>query len=281
MNEKNNDTILRSNLKKMIKKTSKNDVLLTFDKIYSTSSTTSVPIELISDSKYLINAPVSEKSLVLTRNALKMQHNANPILIREIRENLYEVVVGRRRFYAYKELNYSFVNAIVTTLSDEDAIFCTLFNSLDKHHKNILELATLFNTLNKEYRYSLTELSNVTGISVSQISNLIRVLDLDIQIKNFISNDDISLGQAKCLCSLEKNLQIEAANTIVKNKLSVKETEKLCKNLTNDVQSFKNERIIREKFSAKNVNIKSKSIELKFKSKHKLEEFLKYLKTAK
>lgn len=278
MTNKQNDPLLRTNLKRMLKKTSKNDVLLKINEIYSSSPVISVELSQISDCSYLVDAPVTKESLEQTINSIKYQNMYNPLILRKISENKYEIVAGRRRYYAFKELNFTYANAVITNLNDETALICILLNSVDKHNKNILEQGTIFKILHEEYLYSLKDLSELTGLSISQISNLMRILTLSDSVKNEITNNTISFSQAKCLLKLPEAYQDQMLNEIIKEEMTVKELEKRCNSALFLDNSEKRENELIAKFSAESVEIKSKSITFKFKNKTKLNNFIKDLK---
>lgn len=276
-NNSTNVPLLRQNLKKMIRKTSKNDVIFELDRIYTSTKTSIVNVNLIKEPSYLSSTPLDKKSSIYTIENVKKNHDISPILVRKIGSN-YEVVVGRRRLYAYRILKFENISCFICDVSDEDACFMTLTNSLDKQLKNVIEIGTLLKYLNVKFKYSLTDLSKITNLSISQISNMIRVLKLPDYIQKQISDDTLSYSQAKALCNLEPVFLKEVDDRIIAEKLSVKDVEKLCKSFKKPNKYTKMESSIKELYLAKDVSIKKTSFEIKFPKRADLLKFLQKIK---
>jgi ParB/RepB/Spo0J family partition protein len=269
--------VLQSNLKKMIKKTSKPDIISELDRLYSTNANVVINMGLIKEPSYLVNVPLNNKSIEYTIDNIKKKREIVPLIVRKVKD-YYEVVVGRRRYNAYKLLNYSTIDCVIADLSDEDACFMTLFNSLDKQYKNVIEIGKLLKYLNEKFKYSLTDLSQITALSISQISNLIRILKLPLFVIKDITLDKINYGQAKALCSLDAIYLQEVVNKIEAEKLSVKETEKLCRSYKKPDKYSKMEKSLSEDFDAEYVEIKKRSTEFHFKTRKQLLNFLRKIK---
>lgn len=277
MSDKNSDQLLRKDLEHIIKTTSKNDIISKLDRLYSSGVSSNISTNLIKDPVYLAKIPVSKKSLAETKAKILQNKPNSPIIIRKINNN-YEVIVGRRRLKAYKELNIDNINCVVSDMSDEDAVFMTLSNSLEKQYKNIREIGFILKYLNIKFKYSLTELSNFVSLSVPQISNYIRITELPEPILNDISNDIISFGQAKVLCSVDSSLIYEVESIIKDKKLSIKETEKLILSYSKSKKEILEESNLCKTLGAKELVIKKKSIEIFFSNNKDLQAFIRKTK---
>lgn len=150
-----------------------------------------------------------------------------PIILRA-KDEVYEIVVGERRFRAAKEAGLKKVPAIIKEYSESRLLEIALIENIQRKDLNPLEEALAFKTIIDRDTITQEELSKRVGRSRSYIANMIRLLELPDEIKKFVSRGTITVGHAKAIMALnEKEKQVEIAKKVAEEGLSVRETEYL------------------------------------------------------
>ncbi|HIP56338.1 MAG TPA: ParB/RepB/Spo0J family partition protein [Arcobacter sp.] len=152
--------------------------------------------------------------------------------------NSYTLVAGERRFRATKLLNKSSINAIILDIEDKQLREYALIENIQRSDLNILEVAYSYESLINEHNITHEELSNMVYKSRSSITNILRLLTLSAYTQQMISSDKISLGHAKLIIGLSEDTQKMIVDSVIGQRLSVRETEKLVKELKNDKDSI-------------------------------------------
>ena len=152
--------------------------------------------------------------------------------------NSYTIVAGERRFRATKLLNKSSINAIILDIEDKQLREYALIENIQRSDLNILEVAYSYGSLINEHNITHEELSNIVHKSRSSITNMLRLLTLSVYTQQMISSDKISLGHAKLIIGLSEETQKMIVDSIVGQRLSVRETEKLVKEFKKDKHSI-------------------------------------------
>lgn len=162
-----------------------------------------------------------------------------PIVVRPSKsEGYFEIVAGERRWRAAKMAGLSEVPVIQMDLDDKKAAQIALIENVQREDLNAIEEAEAYAALMDEHGMTQEELSGQVGKSRSAIANSIRLLDLPDSVIAMIKDSKLSAGHARALLGLKKESQIEpAANAAVSKKLSVREVEKLVKNLNKAIES--------------------------------------------
>lgn len=213
-------------------------------------------------------------------NAIKENGQLTPILVRK-KDNYYEVVTGEKRYYACKSIGLDKIKVVVCDFSDNEVQELYMYDSFNKERLNLVVEARLYKSVIDYKKISQSELSRKLGKSRSSISNSLRLLSLDEEILNLIIKYKLTLGQVKPLIGLEKDYIIELIERIKEEKLSSRTIEAITHGEKN-----KNKRLIilndKERMLNKKYNchskVRGKKIELIFKSKKELEEFINSLK---
>ena len=154
-----------------------------------------------------------------------------PIIVKK--EGLgYKIVAGERRWRAAKLAGLSVIPAIARELTDLQVMQQALIENIQRQDLNPIEEANALDKLIKEHKLTQEKLSTIVGKSRPAITNSLRLLNLPSGISEMVTNDELSAGHARALLSLpDQDLQLKAAKTIVERDYSVRETEKLVKNL--------------------------------------------------
>ncbi len=159
-----------------------------------------------------------------------------PIVVQK-KDDYYEIIAGERRWRAAKLVKLKEVPVIIKEYSDREVMEIALIENIQRKDLNPIEEALAYKSLIDEYSLKQEELANRVSKSRTAIANSMRLLKLTDSVQNMLINDEISMGHARALLTLEQeDLQIEAAKTIVSKGLSVRDTEKLVKSILNPKQ---------------------------------------------
>ena len=159
-----------------------------------------------------------------------------PIVVQK-KDDYYEIIAGERRWRAAKLAKLKEVPVIIKEYSNREVMEIALIENIQRKDLNPIEEALAYKSLIDEYSLKQEELANRVSKSRTAIANSMRLLKLTDSVQNMLINDEISMGHARALLTLEQeDLQIEAAKTIVSKGLSVRDTEKLVKSILNPKQ---------------------------------------------
>ncbi|QOR34095.1 ParB/RepB/Spo0J family partition protein [Clostridium sp. 'deep sea'] len=159
-----------------------------------------------------------------------------PIIV--VQEGInYKIVAGERRYRAAKMADLKTIPCIIRKLSNTKVLELALIENIQREDLMPLEEATALHTLTEQLSVSKTDLAKKLGKSRSYVSNMIRLLDLPIEVQELVTENRISYGHARALLSLNtREEMIVFANEIVKNNLSVRDIEKIVRKQNNSVQ---------------------------------------------
>ncbi len=170
-----------------------------------------------------------------------------PLVVRPIFGGGYEIVAGERRFRAARMAGLTEVPVVIRELTDAQTMELALIENLQREDLTDLELAKGYESLMKEYDMTQEQVASTVNKSRSSVANTLRLMKLPESVKTMLTNSDITSGHARALLSLENDeLMEQAAQQIVENSLSVRETEKLVSQM---VRSSENpvEVVVKEK----------------------------------
>ena len=169
-------------------------------------------------------------------DSIKQYGLIQPIVVQK-KDDYYEIIAGERRWRAAKMAKLKEVPVIIKEYSDREVMEIALIENIQRKDLNPIEEALAYKSLIDEYSLKQEELANRVSKSRTAIANSMRLLKLTDSVQNMLINDEISMGHARALLTLEQeDLQIEAAKTIVSKGLSVRDTEKLVKSILNPKQ---------------------------------------------
>ncbi|MEI8325302.1 MAG: ParB/RepB/Spo0J family partition protein [Betaproteobacteria bacterium] len=199
--------------------------------------------------QYQPRTRMDEGALYELAESIKAQGIMQPILVRQLSEDkarphrgedshgaaqarpIYEIIAGERRFRAAKLAGLDSVPVLVRDVPDESAAAMALIENIQREDLNPLEEAHGLQRLVKEFGLTHELAAQAVGRSRSAASNLLRLLNLADPVQTMLMAGDIDMGHARALLSLERAMQITAANQIAARKMSVREAENLVKKL--------------------------------------------------
>jgi len=152
-----------------------------------------------------------------------------PIVVRQAPDNSdkYEIIAGERRWRAAQIAGLTEVPIIIRKIDDQQALELALVENIQRQDLTPLEEAAGYQRLIDEFSYTQEELSSTVGKSRSHVANLLRLLSLPESIKNYLDNDQLTMGHARAL--LKAPNPEEMAEQVVKRGLNVRQTENLCR----------------------------------------------------
>jgi len=152
-----------------------------------------------------------------------------PITVREVQYDKFELVTGERRWKAAKQANLKTIPAIIREFKDNEMMEVALIENLQREDLNPIEEAHAYKKMIQELDITQEEVAERVSKSRSTISNTIRLLNLPPSVQDIVSRETLSMGHARALLPLETKKQIKLAKKIEKEGLSVRETEKKVK----------------------------------------------------
>ena len=155
-----------------------------------------------------------------------------PLTVRKLQSGYYQIIAGERRWLAARMVGLSQVPAIVIEADDRKAMELAMIENLQREDLNPIEEAEGFQSLMDNYNMTQEEAANRVGKSRSTVANALRLLKLIPVVRAMVEDGRLSGGHARTLLPLSGDLQQKAAETILKNDLSVRQTELLVKKLT-------------------------------------------------
>ncbi len=273
MNKKDNKNIIETDLSTLLKRFAGNDVVNKISDEYQSSNSLRMDPNLIRDNKYLKQIGIDSNKIKNIMNEIGEKGVIDSLLIRPINDGKYEVVSGRKRLLAAQKLSIASIPVIIHQFSDEEMLLFLLMVMAEQRDTNAIELATICKALCENHKYTQTALAQIMKISRPQITNLMRLLNLPNAVLNDVIKGKISYGHAKAVATLD-SLEIESViKQIIECKLSVRQTEKVVRNLKNADEFIVAEKMMEEATGAR-VKINSHSINLTFENKEALKDFL-------
>lgn len=255
-------------------------------------------VTLLKPGKYQPRTHMDEASLNELAMSIKSQGIMQPILVRQLADNGYEIIAGERRWRAAKLAGLSHVPVLVRSVPDNAALAMALIENIQRENLNPLEEAVGIQRLIDEFKMTHQVAADAIGRSRSAASNLLRLLKLPKAVQNMLLENKLDMGHARALLSLEGTQQILLANKIVVEQLSVRDTEKLVQKRTQEPEKNKHKKVIKpsrdtlrlqEEISAHlgtRVEIKQGNkgrgkLVIEYTSHDQLDEFLSKLKRVK
>ena len=190
----------------------------------------SIDITKIQPSRNQARTQIAEQSLQELADSIKIQGIIQPIVVREIGLDQYELIAGERRWRAAQLVGLTEIPAIVKQMNDKTVMAVGLIENIQRENLNVIEEARGFCRLIDEFGLTHEQIAEAVGRSRSAISNSLRLLKLPEPIQNLLYENKLEMGHARALLSLSVDKQLELANKAIQNAWSVREMEKRSQN---------------------------------------------------
>ena len=204
-----------------------------------------VAIESVDPSPFQPRRHFTEDKLKELTDSIRSSGIVQPILVRKNFDR-YQIVAGERRWRAAKKAGLEKIPAVIRTLSDLECLQLALTENILREDLNQLEIARGMEAMVNQFKYNHDEIAQQLGINRSTVSNTIRLLKLPQEIQTFLREGRLTPGHARAILSTSNiNFQILLANRIIKEDLSVRQVEKICKRDVNKTKTQSKENEIR------------------------------------
>jgi ParB family chromosome partitioning protein len=203
-----------------------------------------IPVGNIQRGRYQPRKHLDQEALNDLAASIKQQGLMQPIIVRSIGgagKTHYEIIAGERRWRACKSIGMEVVSAIVRDVTDEAAIAMALIENLQREDLNPIEEAEALRRLQTEFNLTQSDVAEAVGKSRSTVANLLRLTSLQIGVKSLLETGKIEMGHARAILSLSPVDQQRAADEVLKKNLSVRQTERLARDLLEPVKQRQKE----------------------------------------
>ena len=190
-----------------------------------------LPVEFLQRGKYQPRRDINAEALEELASSIRAQGVMQPLVVRNIGQDQYEIIAGERRWRAAQQAGLDNVPVIIRDVSDEAAIAMALIENIQREDLNAMEECLALLRLQQEFQLTQQQVADAVGKSRSAVTNLMRLASLENEVQKLLERGDLELGHAKCLLALEGAVQVNAARTVVGDSLTVRQTEVLVKKL--------------------------------------------------
>ena len=189
----------------------------------------SLPIESMQRGKYQPRKDLNPEKLQELADSIKAQGVIQPIIVRKISFEKYEIVAGERRWRASQLAGLTQIPVVVKEIDDRTAMAMALIENIQREDLNPLEEAEALKRLLDEFEMTHQLIAEAIGKSRTTVTNLLRLMDLHPDVKKLLLSNHLEMGHARALLSLEGSKQVSLANKVIKEGLTVRATERLVK----------------------------------------------------
>jgi ParB family chromosome partitioning protein len=201
------------------------DALLGADDTTPREALLTLPVSRIRPGRYQPRTKMDQQALAELAGSIRAQGLMQPLLVRPVDRDRYELIAGERRWRAAQMAGLEEVPALVRDVPDEAALAMSLIENIQRENLNPMEEAAGLERLIEEFRMTHEQAADAVGRSRSATTNLLRLLKLAKPVQEMVMEGALEMGHARALLALDGARQIEAGNRIAARGLSVRETE--------------------------------------------------------
>ena len=203
------------------------DALLTSEQTTANEQLRQLPVEALKPGRYQPRTRMDAASLAELAESVKATGVMQPVLVRGVGGEQFEIISGERRWRAARMAGLSEIPALVREVPDSSALAMALIENIQREGLNPLEEAAGLQRLIDEFGMSHEQAAQAVGRSRSATSNLLRLMNLARPVQEMLASARIDMGHARALLALPKAKQLELAHAVEEKKLSVRSTESL------------------------------------------------------
>lgn len=199
-----------------------------------------LPIEFIQPGQYQPRKDMQTDALEELAASIKAQGLMQPIVVRPLvgqGKDRFEIIAGERRWRATQMAGLDKVPVIIKDVPDEAAIAMALIENIQRENLNPMEEATALSRLQHEFELTQQEVADAVGKSRVTVANLLRLMQLNEDVKRLLEHGDLEMGHARALLGLKDQQQSEAARQVVAKAMTVRQTEALVRSLQDGAPS--------------------------------------------
>lgn len=204
---------------------------LTHGELVADGQLRQLPVEFLQRGKYQPRRDINPESLKELTASVTSQGVMQPIIVRAMGTDKYEIIAGERRWRATQQAGLETIPAVVRDVSDEAAIAMALIENIQREDLNPIEESLALIRLQDEFNLTQQQVADAVGKSRSAVTNLMRLATLESSVQLQVERGELELGHAKCLLGLDGAAQVGAARTVAANGMTVRQTEVLVKKI--------------------------------------------------
>ncbi|GAA0795681.1 ParB/RepB/Spo0J family partition protein [Marinobacterium sediminicola] len=186
-------------------------------------------VNVIEPGRYQPRRDLNPEALEDLASSIRSQGVMQPIVVRPVAGDRYEIIAGERRWRASQMAGLDRIPVIIRDVPDEAAIAMALIENIQRENLNPIEEAIALQRLQNEFELTQQQVADAVGKSRSTIANLLRLMNLTPEVRTLLEHGDLEMGHARALLALQGLVQIRAADEVVAKELSVRQTEELVK----------------------------------------------------
>ncbi|MTI66321.1 MAG: nucleoid occlusion protein [Firmicutes bacterium] len=203
---------------------------------YLNEEIVNIPIEKIRPNPYQPRKNFSKKALEELSQSIKAYGVIQPISVRKINDDSYELVAGERRLRASELANLEKIPSIIVNMKDQDSAVLALIENLQREDLNFVEEAEGYSNLINDHGLTQQELAVKVGKNQSTVANKLRILRLSTKVKKMLLENGLSERHARALLKLpDESLQVAVLERVIAKDMTVKKTESLIKGMLEDL----------------------------------------------
>lgn len=190
-----------------------------------------LPVDLIQRGQYQPRRDFDPLALQELADSIKAQGVMQPIVVRPIANERFEIIAGERRWRAVQQAGLDTIPVLIRNVSDEATVAMSLIENIQREDLNPIEEAYALERLQEEFEMTQQQVADAVGKSRSAVANLLRLTALQAEVRTMLEHGDLDMGHARCLLTLQAENQVQLARRIVAKGLSVRQAEALVRQL--------------------------------------------------
>jgi ParB family chromosome partitioning protein len=190
-----------------------------------------LPLGQLSRGRYQPRREIQPEALEELADSIRAQGVMQPIVVRPVGEQRYEIIAGERRWRAAQLAELDVIPAVIREVTDEVALALALIENIQRENLNAIEEAMALRRLIDEFELTQQQTADAVGRSRTQVANLLRLLSLEPEVQTMLERGDLDMGHARALLGLSGSKQRKAAHEVVNKDLTVRATEALVKQM--------------------------------------------------
>ncbi len=190
-----------------------------------------IPVEFIQPGKYQPRTGMDQDKLAELAESIRSQGVVQPVVVRPISKGRYELIAGERRWRASQLAELREIPAIIRDVPDQATMAMALIENIQRENLNPLEESSALQRLIDEFDLTHSDAAKAVGRSRAAVSNLLRLQELEADVKSMVDERKLDMGHARALLAISGSDQVAAARQVVLKGLSVRETEELVRRM--------------------------------------------------
>ncbi|MFQ3251519.1 ParB/RepB/Spo0J family partition protein [Glaciecola sp.] len=196
-----------------------------------------IPIEFMQPGKYQPRKDMSPEALEELAASIRSQGIIQPIVVRQIDNDKFEIIAGERRWRAAQLAKLDTIPCLLKDVPDDAAVAIALIENIQREDLNAMEEAQALDRLMIEFNLTHQQTADAVGKSRTTVTNLLRLNSLQDDVKRLLEYGDIDMGHARALLALDGEVQSDTAKLVADKGLTVRETENLVKKTQSNIDN--------------------------------------------